>query len=149
MLGCNWQGQNGRTVPTWQTLDRCRCPDPSGYTSTNVQVADFNGDNKLDIVASITSSTKPCELEVLLNSSNPKTPTVSVASSLNPSTYGDTATFIATVRPKPLSDFYLARAACTKLKSSSNPDSVEDDSCHSLSSTLRRVMARLHVSDTD
>ena len=50
----------------------------------------------------MTSSTKPDELEILLNSSNPKTPTVSVASSLNPSTYGGTVTFTATVKPRPL-----------------------------------------------
>jgi Bacterial Ig-like domain (group 3)/FG-GAP-like repeat len=76
--------------------------DPPGYTSTNVKVADFNGDNKLGIVSAMASSTKPDELEVLLNSSNPKTPTVSVASSLNPSTDGETVTFTATVEPNPL-----------------------------------------------
>jgi len=48
------------------------------------------------------SSTKPNELEILLNSSNPKTPPVSIASSLNPSTSGETVTFTATVKPRPL-----------------------------------------------
>jgi Bacterial Ig-like domain (group 3)/FG-GAP-like repeat len=76
--------------------------DPSGYRSQSIYVADFNGDNKLDIVSAMKSSTLPGELEVLLNSTNPKTPTVSVASSLNPSTYGATVTFTATVIPKPL-----------------------------------------------
>jgi len=74
--------------------------DPPGYASQSIFVADFNGDNKLDIVSG--SSTKPNELEVLLNSSNPKTPAVSVTSSLNPSTYGETVTFTATVKPRPL-----------------------------------------------
>jgi Bacterial Ig-like domain (group 3)/FG-GAP-like repeat len=76
--------------------------NPSGYASQSIYVADFNGDNKLDIVSAMASSTKPDELEVLLNSSNPKTPTVSVASSLNPSTDGETVTFTATVEPNPL-----------------------------------------------
>ena len=77
-------------------------PDPPGYASQSIYVADFNGDNKLDIVSAIASSTKPNELEILLNSSNPKTPKVSVTSSLNPSTYGGTVTFTATVKPRPL-----------------------------------------------
>ena len=76
--------------------------DPSGYSSESIYVADFHGDNKPDIVSAMQSSTKPGELEVLLNSSNPKTPTVNVASSLNPSTYGETVTFTATVTPNPL-----------------------------------------------
>jgi len=76
--------------------------DPLGYVSESIYVADFNGDGKPDIVSAMQSSTKPGELEVLLNSSNPETPTVSVASSLNPSTYGETVTFTATVTPNPL-----------------------------------------------
>jgi hypothetical protein len=76
--------------------------DPSGYVSQSIQVADFNGDNKLDIVSAMQSSTKHGELEVLLNSSIPETPTVDVGSSLNPSTYGETVTFTATVTPNPL-----------------------------------------------
>jgi len=77
-------------------------PDRPGYTSTNVQVADFNGDNKPDIVAAMYTTTHPGEVEVVLNSTNPKTPTVSVASSSNPSTQGESVTFTATVEPQPL-----------------------------------------------
>ena len=77
-------------------------PDPPGNTSQSIAVADFNGDNKPDIVSALKSSTKPGELEVLLNSSNPKTPTLSVASSSNPSPYGGAVTFTATVKPRPL-----------------------------------------------
>jgi hypothetical protein len=77
-------------------------PDPPGYTSSDVHVADFNGDNKPDIVAAMSTTTHPGEMEIVLNSTNPKTPTVSVASSLNPSTEGGTVTFTATVTPNPL-----------------------------------------------
>jgi len=93
-------------------------PDPPGYASQSLYVADFNGDNKPDIVAALNSSTKPGELEVLLNSSNPKTPKVSVVSSSNPSTEGGTVTFTATVKPKPLNwatEFVTFYSGTTKL----------------------------------
>jgi len=80
-------------------------PDGMTLSSNSLAVADFNGDGKPDIVVSKANFTgtghSPGTLAVYLNSTNRKKPRATLSSSRNPSAYGETVTFTATVNPVP------------------------------------------------
>jgi hypothetical protein len=71
-----------------------------GFFADSVAVADVNGDGKPDVmVANFCASASSCKgtIGVLINQSNLSTTSTALTSSLNPSSYGQSVTFTATV----------------------------------------------------